>query len=43
MTTKDAIPENTLTEEVKNDLNNIEETEKIANRKNLVYRANEYT
>ena len=35
------MPENSLTEEAKNDVNNIEEIEKMANRENLVYRTNE--
>ena len=37
------MPENSLTEEAKNDLHNIEEIEKMANRENLVYRTNEST
>ena len=36
-------PENTLSEEAKNELNEIKETEKIVNKENLVYRTNEYT
>ena len=35
---KNAIPENTLTEETKNELNKI----KNGNRANIVYRTNEY-
>ena len=37
------IPENTLSEEAKNELNEIKEIEKIVNKENLVYRTNEYT
>ena len=37
------IPENTLSEEAKNELNEIKEIEKVVNKENLVYRTNEYT
>ena len=37
------ILENTLSEEAKNELNEIKEIEKTVERKNLVYRTNEYT
>ena len=40
---KDAIPENSLTEVAKNELNKIKEIEKTVDRENLVYRTNEYT
>ena len=40
MTIKDAIPEKTLTEEAKNELNKIREKEKMVDRKILVYRTN---
>ena len=43
LTIKDVIPENTLTEEAKNELNKIKEIEKTVERENLVYRTNEYT
>ena len=43
LTIKDSIPENTLTEETKNELNEIKEKEKAVHRENLVYRINEYT
>ena len=43
LTIKDAIPENTLTEEAKNELNKIKEIEKTVDRENLVYRTNDYT
>ena len=43
LTNKDAIPENTLTEEAKNELNKIKEIEKVVDRENLVYRKNEDT
>ena len=36
------IPENTLTEEAKNKLNEIREIEKTVHRENLFYRINEY-
>ena len=36
------IPENTLTEEAKNELNEIREIEKTVDRENLFYRMNEY-
>ena len=36
------IPENTLTEEAKNELNEIREIEKTLDRENLFYRMNEY-
>ena len=42
LTIKDVIPENTLSEEAKNQLNKIKEIEKTLDRKNLVYRTNEY-
>ena len=38
---KNVIPENTLSEEAKNELNKIKEIEKKVDRENLVYRANE--
>ena len=40
---KDAIPENTLSKEAKNELNKIKEIEKTVDRENLYYRTNEYT
>ena len=40
---KDVIPENTLTEEAKNELKKIKEMEKKVDRENLAYRTNEYT
>ena len=40
LTTKDAIPENTLTEEPKNELNKIKDIEKMVGRENLIYRTN---
>ena len=43
LTIKDAIPENTLSEEAKNELNKIKEIEKTVNRENLYYKANKYT
>ena len=43
LTIKDAIPENTLTEEAKNKLNKIKEIAKTVDRENLVYRKNEFT
>ena len=43
LTIKDAIPENTLTETAKNELNKIIEIEKTVDRENLVYRTNKYT
>ena len=43
LTIKDAIPENTLTAEAKNELNNNKEIEKTVDRKKLVYITNEYT
>ena len=42
-TIKDAIPENTLTEEAKNELDKIKEIAKTVDRENLVYRKNEFT
>ena len=42
-TIKDAIPENTLTEEAKNELNKIKEIAKTVDRENLIYRKNEFT
>ena len=42
-TIKHVIPENTLTEEAKNELNKIKEIKKAVDRENLVYRRNEYT
>ena len=39
LTIKDAIPENTLTEEAKNHHNKIEEIEKTVDRENLFYKA----
>ena len=36
------IPENTLSQEAKNELNEIKELENTVDRKNLVYRTNEY-
>ena len=38
---KDAIPENTLREEAKNELNGIKEYEKTVERENSYYRKNE--
>ena len=43
LTIKDAIPENTLSEEAKNELNKIKEIEKTVNRGVLVYITNQYT
>ena len=40
---KDAILENTLTKEVKNEFNKFKELEKMVHRENLVYITNEYT
>ena len=40
LTIKHAIPENTLTAEVKNELNKIKEIEKTVDRENLVYKTN---
>ena len=40
LTIKDAIPESTLSEEVKNKLNKIKEIEKTVDRENLYYRSN---
>ena len=40
---KDVIPENTLIEETKNELNKNKEIEKTVDRKKFVYRANECT
>ena len=40
---KDLIPENTFSEEAKNELNKIKEIEKTVDRAKLVYRTNEYT
>ena len=37
------IPENKLTEEAKNELKTIKDTEKTVYKENLVYRANEHT
>ena len=37
---KDVIPENTLSEEAKTELNETDEIENIINRRNLVYKAN---
>ena len=42
LTIKDVIPENTLSEETKNELNKIKEIEKTVYRENLVYTTNEY-
>ena len=43
LTIKDEIPENTFSEEAKNKLNKIKDTEKTANRKNVYHKANKYT
>ena len=43
LTIKDAIPENKLTEEAKNELNKIKEIEKTIDRENLYYKTNKYT
>ena len=43
LTIKDEIPENTFSEEAKNKLNKIKDTEKTANRKNVYPKANKYT
>ena len=40
MTIEDAIPENTLTEEAKNELNKIKEIENKVDRENVYYRKN---
>ena len=37
------IPENTLSEEAKNELNKIREVEKTVDREKIYYRTNEYT
>ena len=42
LTIKYTIPENTLTEETKNEPNKIKEIEKAVDRENLVYGTNEY-
>ena len=42
ITIKDAIPENALSEEAKNQLNKIKEIEKKINKENIVYRTNKY-
>ena len=39
---KDAIPENTLSEEAKNELNKIKDIEKTVNREELYYKTNKY-
>ena len=43
LTIKDEIPENTFSEEAKNKLNKIKDTEKTANRNNVYHKANKYT
>ena len=43
LTTKNVIPENTLSEEAKNELNKIKEIEKTVDREKLYYITNEYT
>ena len=43
LTTKNAIPENTFSEEAKNERNKIKETEKTVDRKKSYYKTNEYT
>ena len=43
LTIKDVIPENTLSEEAKNELNEIKEIKKMVQKENLVYRACEHT
>ena len=43
LSTKDVIPENTLIEEAKDELNKIKEIEKTVIREKLYYRTNEYT
>ena len=43
LTIKDAIPENTLSEEAKNELHKIKEIEKTIDRENLYYKTNKYT
>ena len=43
LTIKDAIPENKLPEEAKNELNKIKEIEKTVDRENLYYKTNKYT
>ena len=40
---QDAIPENTLSEGAKNELNKIKEIEKTVDRENLYYKTNEHT
>ena len=42
LTIKYAIPENTLNEEAKNELNKIKEIEKMANGEHLYYKPNKY-
>ena len=39
---KDVIPENTLSEEAKNELNKIKDIEKTVNREELYYKTNKY-
>ena len=39
---KNVIPENTLSEEAKNELNKIKEIEQIVDREKLYYRANKH-
>ena len=43
LTIKDVIPENTFSEEAKNQLNKIKQIEETGDREHLVYRTNEYT
>ena len=43
LTIQDVIPENTWTEEAKNQLNKFKQNEKTVDRENLVYRTNKYT
>ena len=43
MVIKDVIPENILTEDAKNELDEIKEIEKLVDRENLFYKTNEYT
>ena len=42
LTIKDAIPENRLSEEAKNELSKIKEVEKTVDREKLVYETNKY-
>ena len=43
LTSKDAIPENILSKEAENELNNIKEIEKTVDSEKLFYKTNKYT